>query len=266
MSSLLESSGFSALLLSHRTRKNQKPDLPGFYFVIHCHSRKGQYMNAFSWRKEKPVRRTLNAFFQCWPTHPLESWSDHLGFSNCRANSGALPPSVTLLVFRTGPWAGILVWGFFLAGIDTCSIKVPSKCIVCAPWGLSSSQDVVTPVKWIFTFWMTEKQNLSYPFSVELGISQVSRSWKEWCLSPPMFQDSFDCFCTLHGSDALSFVISQEINWGYSCISGSLLEMSPTWHDEMSDWIKPLWSSPDWAKAGTIFLNIELEKNNSKIL
>lgn len=138
---------------------------------------------------------------------------------------------------------------------------MPSKCIACGPWGLSSSQDVVTPVKRIFTFWMTKKQSLSYPFSVELGISQVSRSWKEWCLSPPIFQDSFDCFCTLHGCNALSFVISQEINWGYSRTSGSLLEMSPIWHDEMSDWVKPLWSSPDWVKAGTIFLNIKLEQN-----
>lgn len=196
-------------------------------------------------RREKPVRKTLEAFFQRWPAHRLELWSDHLGAPSCRANSGTLPPSFTLLVLNTGPWAEILVWSFYLAGIDTCSIKVPSKWIACGPWGLSSSQDVVTPVKWIFTFWMTKKQNLSYPFSVELGISQVSRSWKEWCLSPLMFQNNFDCFCTLHGSDAISFIISQEINWGYSCISGSLLEMPPIGHDEMLDWMKPLWSSPD---------------------
>jgi len=81
-----------------------------------------------------------------------------------------------LFALHAGPWARTLVWGILLTGIDTCSSKVSSKRIACGPWGLASSQDVVTPVKWIFTFWMTKKQKLSYPFSVVLGISQVSRS------------------------------------------------------------------------------------------
>lgn len=119
---------------------------------------------------------------------------DNLPFSSCAVTIWALPSTELIqghccLQLPYLPSTQELdqeVWGFLLVEIDSCSSKVSSKCIASGPWGLVSSQDVVTPVKWIFTFWMTKKQNLSSIFSY-IGDFSGFKVMKRVMFIPPRF-------------------------------------------------------------------------------
>lgn len=140
MSTLLESSGFSALLLSHRTGQKPKPKTT---WVLLCYSlslQKGSVYECLwtSSRKKKPVSKTMDAISSAdlltlctrgvtiwvFPAAELTQGHCHLLFPCPQGHCHLLSPCLSsTLDLEQECWCGVSFWLGLIPAVSRCQVK-----------------------------------------------------------------------------------------------------------------------------------------------